>query len=182
MNWIVKNFLRGLVIVVPTGITAYLVYQAFITLDRLVLFPYPGVGIAVILAATLVIGAVASNFLGKRLFDVAEMIFTRAPIVRIVYASIKDLLEAFVGDKRRFDKPVAVSLNATGDVRTLGFITQEDLGFIDLPGHVYVYLPFAYSMAGSVVVVPASRVQPLHADSASVMALVVSGGVSRVGF
>jgi uncharacterized membrane protein len=182
MNWIIKNFLRGLIIVVPISITLYIIYEAFITLDRLITFQVPGTGIAVILAAIIMIGFLASNFFIRRGFDLMELVFTRAPIVRIIYAAIKDLLEAFVGDKRRFDKPVAVSFTAEGDVRTLGFVTQDDLAFIDLPGYVYVYLPFAYSMAGSVVVVPATRVQALHADSASVMALVVSGGVSRTGF
>jgi uncharacterized membrane protein len=45
---------------------------------------------------------------------------------------------------------------------------------------VAVYLPMSYSMAGVLLVVAASRVTPLEADSASVMALIVSGGVSRV--
>jgi uncharacterized membrane protein len=63
---------------------------------------------------------------------------------------------------------------------TLGFMTQDDLSFLSLPGRVAVYLPFSYSMSGTVVVVSSSRVSLLQADSASVMALIVSGGVSRV--
>jgi len=59
-------------------------------------------------------------------------------------------------------------------------MTQDDLAFLSLPGEVAVYMPFSYSMSGCVVVVPSSRVAPLAADSASVMALIVSGGVSRV--
>ena len=81
------------------------------------------------------------------------------------------------GTQKRFDQPVAVGL--TDNVRTLGFVTQGDLGFLGLPGEVAVYFPFSYSMAGSLLVVPATRVMKLEADSASVMALIVSGGVSR---
>jgi uncharacterized membrane protein len=109
--------------------------------------------------------------------QLTESLFTRAPLVRLIYASLKDLLEAFVGDRKRFDQPVAVRL-AEG-VRTLGFVTQEDLGFLALEGNVAVYLPFAYSMAGSLVIVPAANVERLAVDSASVMAMVVSGGISR---
>ena len=109
--------------------------------------------------------------------QLTELLFTRAPLVRLIYAALKDLLEAFVGDHKRFDQPVAVKL-AEG-VRTLGFITQDDLGFLSLDGQVAVYLPFAYSMAGSMVIVPVSSVERLSVDSASVMALVVSGGISR---
>jgi uncharacterized membrane protein len=180
MNWIVKNFLRGLVIVVPIALTLYLVYEAFVRIDRLILFPTPGVGVAVMFVSIIIIGALASNFVGRRLLALTDTIFARAPLVRIIYASIKDLLEAFVGDKKRFDKPVTVSLTEDGGLKTLGFVTQEDLGFLGLPNSVAVYLPFSYSMAGSLVIVPAERVQRLETDSASIMALVVSGGVSRV--
>ena len=178
MNWLLKNFLRGLVIVVPIAVTIYLVVQAFLALDRLLRLPTPGLGVAILLASILLIGALAGNFIGRRAFALTENLFTRAPIVRIVYAAIKDLLEAFVGNKRRFDRPVAVSL--TDEVRTFGFITRDDLSALGMPGDVAVYVPFSYTWDGCLLVVPRERVRPLDADSASIMALVVSGGVSRM--
>ena len=180
MKWILKNFLRGIIIVVPIAVTVYILYQAFIRLDQLLVLRWPGLGLLILLAATVLIGALASNFVGRNVLRLTEAVFTRAPIVRIIYAAIKDLLEAFVGDKKRFDKPVAVSLSAAADVRALGFVTQEDLAFLSMPGSVAVYLPFSYSIAGTLVVVSRARVERLDADSASIMALVVSGGVSRV--
>ncbi len=179
MNWLLKNFLRGLVIVVPMALTIYLLYQTFITIDRMLQLRTPGLGIAIILAATVLIGAVASNFVIRRLLHWSEVVFTRAPLIRIVYSAIKDLLEAFVGSKRRFDKPVVVELTADGDIKAFGFVTQEDLASLSLPGHVAVYLPFAYTWDGCMLAVPASRVKQIEADSASIMALVVSGGISR---
>jgi len=178
MNWLLKNFLRGLVIVVPIAVTIYLLVQAFLSLDRILKLTTPGLGIVVLLGATILIGALAGNFVGRRLFALMERLFTRAPIVRIVYAAIKDLLEAFVGNKRRFDRPVAVSV--TDDIRTFGFITRDDLGELGLPGDVAVYVPFSYTWDGCLLVVPRERVRALDADSASIMALVVSGGVSRM--
>jgi uncharacterized membrane protein len=157
MNWLIKNFLRGLVIVLPIALTLYLLYEAFVRIDRLLNLPTPGAGFAITI--------------------VTIIAFTRAPLVRLIYASIKDLLEAFVGDKKRFDQPVAVTI--TEGVRTLGFITQDDLGFLSLPGQIAVYLPFSYSMAGTLVVVARERVEALAVDSANVMALIISGGVSR---
>ncbi len=178
MNWIIKNFLRGLVIVVPFAVTIYLLYQTFVTLDRLLKLEYPGLGVAVLVLATIVIGALASNFLGRRLFGLTEKLFTKAPIVRIIYAAIKDLLEAFVGNKRRFDRPVSVQVSA--DVKVFGFITRDDLGTLGAAGEVAVYVPFSYTWDGCLLVVPKARVTAIEADSASIMALVVSGGVSRV--
>jgi len=178
MNWIVKNFLRGLIIVVPIAVTLYLLWEAFIRIDRLLDLPIPGVGFALTIALLILIGALASNFFVRKFLQWTELLFTRAPLVRLVYASIRDLLEAFVGDQKRFNRPVAVSIS--DGLRTLGFMTQDDLAFLGLPGEVAVYLPFSYSMAGTLVVVPSSRVERLAVDSPSVMALVVSGGVSRV--
>ena len=146
MNWLIKNFLRGLVVVVPIAVTVYLLIQAFVTLDRLIQMPYPGVGVGVLILATIAIGALASNFIGRRFFGLAEKLFTKAPIVRIIYAAIKDLLEAFVGNKRRFDRPVTVTI---GDqVKMFGFITQDDLGALAAPGEVAVYVPFSYTWDG----------------------------------
>jgi uncharacterized membrane protein len=179
MNWIIKNFLRGLIIVVPIAVTVYVVCRAFIAADALLPMRIPGLGLAIVVTSIVVIGALARNFVVGKLLRLTEAVFTRAPLVRIIYAAIRDLLEAFVGDKKGFDRPVAVSLTESGDLMTLGFVTQDDLTFLSLPGRVAVYLPFSYSVAGSVIVVPASRVRPLPSDSASVMALIVSGGVSR---
>jgi len=177
MNWLIKNFLRGLVIVVPIALTIYLLYEAFVRIDRLLDLKTPGAGFAITIVAIIAIGAVASNFFVRKFLGLTETVFTRAPLVRLIYASIKDLLEAFVGDKKRFDQPVAVSI--TDGVRTLGFVTQDDLGFLGLPGSIGVYLPFSYSMAGTLVVVDRARVEALAVDSGSLMTLVVSGGVSR---
>jgi uncharacterized membrane protein len=177
MNWLIKNFLRGLVIVVPIAVTIYLLVQAFVTLDRLLNLQYPGLGVAVLVLATIAIGALASNFIGRRLFGVAEGLFTKAPIVRIIYAAIKDLLEAFVGNKRRFDRPVTVMMS--DQLKMFGFITKDDLGALAAPGEVAVYVPFSYTWDGCLVIVARERVQPIDAESASILALVVSGGVSR---
>jgi uncharacterized membrane protein len=177
MNWLLKNFLRGLVIVVPIALTVYLTVQAFLTLDRMLKLRYPGLGVAVLLAATVAVGALASNFAGRRLFGLTETLFTKAPIVRIVYAAIKDLLEAFVGNKRRFDRPVAVQVGE--QVKMFGFITRDELGLLGSPGEVAVYVPFSYTWDGCLLVVPRERVRPIDADSASILSLVVSGGVSR---
>lgn len=178
MNWLIKNFLRGLVIVVPIALTVYLIYQAFLRLDQLLDMKIPGLGLAILLVAIIAIGALAGNFVGRRFFALTEKIFTKAPIVRLVYAAIKDLLEAFVGNKRRFDRPVSFALSE--GVRAFGFITRDDLSTLGIPGSVAVYVPFSYTWDGCLLIVARERVTPLDADSASIMALVVSGGVSRV--
>src|SRR5438552_3780754 len=152
MNWIVKNFLRGLIIVVPIALTIYLVYEAFMRIDRLLQLPWPGAGFGLTVLVMILVGALASNFFVNKFLQLTQAVFTRAPLVRLIYASIRDLLEAFVGDQKRFNQPVAVSL--VDGVRTVGFMTQDNLGFLSMPGYVAVYLTFSYSVAGSLVLVP----------------------------
>jgi uncharacterized membrane protein len=104
----------------------------------------------------------------------------RLPFVRLLYTSTKDLLNAFVGEKRRFDKPVLVKLTDNSEARLVGFVTQESLDRLGLPGYSSVYFPQSYNFAGNLVVFPSSQLQPLDAASADVMAFIVSGGVTGV--
>lgn len=183
MNWLIKNFVRGLVIIVPIAATLWVLYRAFVIFDSLLgpsILGYraPGLGLGVILVVTILVGVLASNIVGRTLVRLMDSLFARAPLVRIIYGAFKDLLEAFVGDRKRFNRPVAIAV--ADSVSTLGFVTQDDLAFLAMRDRVAVYLPFSYSIAGILLIVPASRVTPLDNDSVGIMALIVSGGVSRV--
>lgn len=178
MHLVVKYFLRGLAVVVPIAVTVWVVWQIFTGLDRLINAPYPGLGLALTLAAILLTGVLVSNFVGRALLRGTELLFIRAPFVKIVYTSVKDLVDAFVGDKRRFDRPVSVALTSDGSLRAVGFITRDDLAYLGIPGTAAVYFPQSYNFAGNLVLVEISRITPIDADSSQVMAFVVSGGVS----
>ncbi len=95
----------------------------------------------------------------------------------MLYSAIKDLIEAFAGKKKSFDKPAIVELTP-GGAKALGFITRETLEFLSLSDHVSVYFPQSYNFAGSVLIFPTERVTPIDIDSSEAMAFVVSGGVS----
>jgi uncharacterized membrane protein len=85
-----------------------------------------------------------------------------------------------VGEKRRFDKPVIVSITPDDSVRLMGFVTQESLRHLGLAEYVAVYCPHSYNFSGQLYVVSASKVQPVDVASADVMAFVVSGGVAGI--
>jgi uncharacterized membrane protein len=99
--------------------------------------------------------------------------------VKLVYNSIKDLVSAFVGDKRRFDAPVAVSL--AGNNKVLGFVTRDGLGRLGMPDYVAVYFPQSYNFAGYLMLVPRAQIEHLDLPSADVMTFIISGGVSGFG-
>ena len=178
MNFLIKNFVRGLAIVVPISATVWLVWATVVTIDRWLGIPWPGAGIAVTLALILLVGVLAGNVIGRTFFQWTEQIFVRAPLVKIIYMAIKDLVEAFVGDRRRFNRPVVVDLTELGQVKALGFITRDALEFLPDSDLVAVYFPQSYNIAGNLLLVPRSRVHAIEADSAQVMAVIVSGGIS----
>jgi uncharacterized membrane protein len=166
-------FLRGLLIFVPGALTIFAVVWAFTMLDglfrNLLGVKIPGVGTG--------IGLLASNILGKKVFDWFESIFTKVPLMKLLYSASKDMIGAFAGEKKSFDKPVLVEL-VMGGPMAMGFITKESLGFLGLTDYVAVYLPQSYNFAGSVLIFPAKQVKPLEIGSSDAMAFIVSGGVS----
>ena len=182
MSQLLKYFFRGLVGLVPLVVTVWLTVEIFRRVDRwlggLFGFTIPGAGVLITLAAITLFGFLASNLLARTLLGAVESLFTRLPLVRLLYASTRDLLNAFVGERRRFDAPVVVSLGAEGTVKALGFVTQESLAGYGLAGHVAVYLPHSYNVTGNLIVVPASQVEPIAAGGADIMTFIVSGGVT----
>lgn len=177
-------FLRGLLVVVPITAIVAAVYWVFVELDTWInLEPLlnrrvPGAGIAVTIVVITAVGFLASNFATRWIFAAIEDLIEHTPLVKLLYGSIKDLIGAFVGEKKRFHRPVLVALTPGSDVGTLGFVTRDALAEIGLPGHVAVYVPQAYNIGGNVIVVPAERVTRLDAEPAAVMTFVVSGGVA----
>jgi uncharacterized membrane protein len=100
------------------------------------------------------------------------------PFIRHIYSPIKDFTNAFMGNKRRFNKPVLVLTNPDANIEEVGFVTNEDLTHLNIHDKVAVYLPMSYSLSGRLVIVPSKQVKPLDADAAEAMKFIVSGGVS----
>ena len=102
----------------------------------------------------------------------------RLPFVRLLYTSTKDLMAAFVGEKRRFGQTVLVDLGLGNEVKVLGFLTQSSAERLGIDASVVVYVPHSYAWSGQLLVLPSARVTPIAADSAEFMAFIVSGGVT----
>ena len=180
MKLLFSWFLRGLVLAVPLVFTGATCWYVFTLIDGWLGLAIPGAGFAIIVVSITVIGFVGSTFIWKRIEARVEAILDRLPFVRLLYASTRDLLNAVVGEKRRFDAPVLVALTEDGAVRSFGFITQRSLAALGLADDVTVYFPQSYNFAGQLLVVPAARVTPIDAPSSDVLAFIVSGGVTDV--
>lgn len=180
MKRLLGYFLNGLIFTAPVALTLYVVYLLFTTVDGWLRIPVPGVGFIVTLALITLVGFLASNFLARRILSLVEDGLERLPGVRLLYSGIKDVLGAFVGEKKRFQQPVIVVLDPVIGSKAIGFLTQDSLQELGMPDHVTVYLPQSYNFAGQMMIFPRDRITPLDAPSAKVMAFVVSGGVAEI--
>ena len=180
MRRLINYFIRGLVVTAPLALTLYVCWDVFHWVDRWLGLSIPGVGFAITVVLITLIGVLASNLVTRGALAAVDRALQRLPFVRLVYGSSRDFLNAFVGEQRRFDKPVLVTLTPGGQMRAFGFLTQESLTWLDMTEFVTVYLPQSYGFAGNLFVFPAAQVERLHADSAAVMAFILSGGVTTL--
>jgi uncharacterized membrane protein len=184
---IAKHFLQGLLVFVPIVGSFTLVWWVVTLLDGAYsklgeFFPplagIPGIGLAITVVIVFLLGVMTSNVVGRKVVEGLEAAMKRLPVVNLLYSSLKDLLGAFVGDKRSFDRPVMVQLMP--NVRLFGFVTCSHFDDVRLAGHVAVYLPQSYNFAGNLVIVKQELVESVDADSAQFMAFIVSGGVAEM--
>lgn len=174
-------FFRGLLLLAPITIIIWALWQSLRFLDGIIPIDIPGLGLLTLLAIITVVGWLGTTVLYEPLASFGEELLQRIPFVKTLYDAIKDLVEAIVGSKRKFDRPVLVKLGGNTEVERLGFITQNDLSHLGLgPEKVAVYLPHAFNWSGNLYIVPAKNVTPVDARAADVMKFVVSGGVSQV--
>lgn len=188
MKQFLRYFLQGLILFIPliiTGIVLLKLFEFFAGMFSFIGFSeYPVFNTLLGLLGTLgfisMLGLLASSYIFKQVFSFFEDKLEHAPFIRHIYSPVKDFTNAFVGNKKRFNKPVLVLTNPLADIHEIGFITQEDLKDFGIHDKVAVYLPLSYSLSGKLIIVPRENIKPLNAEAADAMKFVVSGGVTDV--
>ncbi|MBA3665544.1 MAG: DUF502 domain-containing protein [Bacteroidetes bacterium] len=188
MKQILSYFLQGLLLFIPLIITLLVLMKLFDFFAGL--FSFVGIsnstlvntslGLIVTIGFVTVLGILASSFVFKQFFNFIEDKLEHAPFVRHIYSPIKDFTNAFMGNKKRFNKPVLVVTNVETKIEEIGFITNHDLSHLGVLDKVAVYMPLSYSLSGRLIIVPKDNVKPIAADASEVMKFIVSGGVSDV--
>jgi uncharacterized membrane protein len=182
LKQLLTYFLHGLLVFVPIGVTAYIIVWSFTALDGIFRqfsekVP-PGLGVLTIIAVITTIGVLTSSYLGNKVFGLVEKLFTKLPLVKLLYNATRDFVGAFAGEKKKFDKPAMITFSKESGAKVLGFITRESLEQFGLTDHVAVYLPQSYNFAGQVLIFPKDAVTPLNINSSQAMTFIVSGGVA----
>jgi uncharacterized membrane protein len=196
---LLQYFLQGLIILAPIIVTVWAVFSLFNYVDNILpnlihsIFPVlfkpdeegriqkiPGLGFVVIVIIIVLMGWLSTSYIVGKMVDFFGHVLERTPGIRFIYTAVKDFMEAFAGEKRKFDKPVLVSVDAN-NVWRMGFMTQNNGTRFGLEGHVIVYVPHSYAISGIVYIVPFDKVKMLSdISSTEAMKFALSGGVAHV--
>lgn len=196
------SFLTGLVVVLPTGLTRWLIWSVVGWLDGWILplipaayqpeeivhrlfgpdvaFPLRGVGVAVFLVFTVLIGWMARGFLGRAFMGQAELLVDRVPVVRSVYGGLKQITETVFAQKEKtFDRTCLVEFPRPG-AWAVGLVASSPKGEIaaKLPGDmIAVFVALTPLTSGVLIYVPREDVIYLDMKPDEAAKLVVSGGL-----
>jgi uncharacterized membrane protein len=175
---LMNYFLRGLLVVLPFAVTYSIIKSVVVSLDSFVDVGIPAVGFFIVVVSITLLGYIGSNILARPLFSLVDDILSRIPFVKIIYTSVKDFMEAFVGDKKKFNHPVLVKMGE--GIFKPGFITQDDLSALNLPGLIAVYCPHSYAFSGNLFLIEKDKITPFDGNATEIMKFIVSGGVTSI--
>ena len=183
--------LKGLVTILPIGLTIYFVYWLGVTTESLLSQPikwlvgpnyWPGMGVLMGFLLLFVVGLAVNAFVVRRVLGLGEELLLRVPVVKTVYSAIRDMTRLVNTEKKKGDLDRVVTLD-TGFGKLIGFVTQEHANTLGLGGGddlVAVYLPMSYQIGGYTVYLPRSRVTETDLSVEQAMRIVLTGGVRGV--
>jgi uncharacterized membrane protein len=176
---LIRYFFQGIIVVSPFAITVWATYSIFDVIDKQIPDLPRGVGFLLIISSLITLGWFASTFfISKFLFDLFDNLLERTPFIKFIYTSVKDVVESFMGEKRKFNKPVLVKIRTQPEIYQIGFKTQKELSQLGHANKVAVYIPHSYAVSGMLMIVDKENVTPLDMDPADAMKMAVSGGIA----
>ena len=180
--------LKGLVTILPIGLTIYFVYWLGITTESLLSKPikllvgdayWPGMGLITGFLILFVVGLAVNAFLVRRVLGLGEDLLLRVPVVKTVYSAIRDMTRLVNTDTKKGDLDRVVTVDV-GLGKLIGFVTQEHANTLGIGGGddlVAVYLPMSYQIGGYTIYLPRSRVVETDLTVEQAMRIVLTGGV-----
>jgi uncharacterized membrane protein len=188
MKSILKNFINGILTIVPIILVIYVIYKTFLFLDGLLgntLKPYlkedyiPGIGLLTTIILITVLGWLSTKYISGKIIRLIDILLDKIPVVKTIYSVIKDTVQSFLGEKKSFSKVALVVIPGT-EMRSLGFITSEQLEdfYSPLKDHVAVYIPQTFQVAGFTFLIPKEQVEIIDVKPEEAMKFVLSGGMT----
>jgi len=181
--------LRGLLFVAPIGVTIAVFVSAVRFLnglispytDEVLPFHIPGLGFLIIFVWMALLGYLITHLITASAESWLDRIMNRAPLVKAIYFSVKDIIALFSDKGEKLGKPVKVCIQRDPLQYRFGFVTQSDLSVLGFEEDmISVYLPFSYGLMGMQMAVERKDVEFLDLPATEVMKFIVSGGVTHV--
>jgi uncharacterized membrane protein len=181
--------LKGLVTILPIGLTIYLFYWLGVTKESLLSEPIrlfiseehyvPGMGLVAGFLLLFLVGVLVNAYVVRRVLGFGESLVLRIPVVKTVFAAIRDMTKLVNTDgrKRELERVVMVRF---GPGRVLGFVTQERASVPGAAGAgeaVAVYLPMSYQIGGYTVYLPRDQIEATDLTVEAAMRIVLTGGL-----
>jgi uncharacterized membrane protein len=188
VRWFKRKFLTGLLVLLPTVLTAYVLYRIFVWVDGFlkpitVRYPFldiPGIGFVAVIVIILLAGVFGGGFFGRTLFRWVEGGFEKIPMVRSIYVSLKQVSEVFLKQERTVFKEVVLIEYPRRGVYVIGLVTStwrfrvadgKEQDFIT------VFLPTTPNpTSGLFLMVPRSEAITSDLSIEDALKMVISGG------
>lgn len=190
MRKVWNTMLKGLVALLPIGLTVYLVYWLALAAERLFaplitfFVPesayWPGLGLLAGLVTLYLAGLAVNAYVVRRALRVSDELFARIPVVKTIYVAIRDFMR-FIPSAGKGHDLKRVVLVPFGPGKIIGFVTAESGAALGLgPGaaaSVAVYLPMSYMVGGYTVILPRDVLEPTTLTVEAGMRIALMGGV-----
>lgn len=192
MRKIWNTMLKGLVALLPIGLTVYLVYWLAVAAETLfsrvlkLVIPasayWPGLGLVAGLVLLYLTGLAVNAYVVRRALRMGDEFFARIPVVKTLYVAIRDFMR-FLPSSGRGSDLKRVVLVPFGEGKIIGFVTAESSVALGLGGRedaVAVYLPMSYMVGGYTVFLPRELLEPTSLSVEAGMRIALMGGVHGV--
>lgn len=190
MKTIGRILLKGLLTILPIVLTLYFIYWLGVSAENLLSGPLkwvlpqgsyrPGMGLVAGFIVLIVVGLLVNAYVVRRVLAFGESLVLRIPVVKTVYAALRDLTGLMRGGgSNELERVVLVRF---GPARLIGFVTQENA---TIPGVgsdaslVAVYLPMSYQIGGYTLYLPRERIEPTDLTVEAAMRIVLTGGLQN---
>lgn len=190
MRKIWNTVLKGLVAILPVGLTVYLIYTLAAAGERLfssvvklfvpAQYYWPGLGLLVGVLVLYFVGLAVNAYLVHKALRMSDTLFARIPVVKTIYLAIRDFMRFFPSSGQSSDLQRVVMV-PYGAGKVLGFVTAESDEMLRRSGSpgdtIAVYMPMSYMMGGYTVFVPREVVEPTALTVEEGMRIALMGGV-----
>jgi len=191
-------FFAGLLIILPLGITVYVITAILKVMDHVLdiippplhpqtylPFPVPGLGLILSLLLVVLTGMLAKNYMGRRVVDFGEHLLSKIPLVRPIYSAIKQITQAMFGETQAaFKRVVLVEFPKQG-IYALGFVTGTAAAEIEertARNLVSIFLPTTPNpTSGFYLLVPEKETVALSISVEDAFKLLISAGIAAPG-